>query len=187
MRCWLRLLRYSQLCHHTLNPTPCYILEILIITSLILSTLYIGSIFHIFKKRSKNILPNITVFFLSSVDDSLFISQKKSYKKSNAYLFCSYNIISTPFNWFRLIIEHGKLEVFHFSRSTRNFNLPSLNLSLLEGPILWPKDTWRYLGFIFNRKLSFQHIHFYSNKALLTIKSMRILGNFTSGLLSYHK
>jgi len=66
--------------------------------SLILSTLYIGSIFHIFEKRSKNILPNIPVFFLSSVDNSLFISQKKSYKKSNAYLFCSYNIISTPFN-----------------------------------------------------------------------------------------
>jgi len=109
--------------------------------SLILSTLYIAFIFHIFEKRSKNTLPNIPAFFLSSVDDSLFISQKKSYKKSNAYLFCSYNIISTPFNQFRLIIEHGKLEVFHFSRSTRNFNLPPLNLSPLGDPILWPKDT----------------------------------------------
>jgi len=109
--------------------------------SLILSTLYIASIFHIFEKRSKNILPNIPVFFLSFVDDSFFISQEKSYKKSNTYLFCSYNIISTPFNQFRLIIEHGKLEVFHFSRFTRNFDLPPLNLSSLGGLILWPKDT----------------------------------------------
>ena len=115
--------------------------------------------FSYFWKRSKNILPNILVFFLSSVDDSLFISQKKSYKKSNAYLFCSYNIISTSFNQFRLIIEYSKLEVFYFSRSTRNFNLSPLNLSLLGGPILWLKDTWRYLGFIFNRKLFFSTIH----------------------------
>ena len=32
MRCWLRLLQCSCLCHHTLNPTPCYILEVLIVT-----------------------------------------------------------------------------------------------------------------------------------------------------------
>ena len=48
--------------------------------SLILSTLYIASIFHIFEKRSKNILPNIPVFFLSFIDDSLFISQEKAIK-----------------------------------------------------------------------------------------------------------
>ena len=56
---------------------------------------------------------------------------------------------------FGLVIEHGKSEIFHFSRSCGTFNPPSLDLSPLGGPILYPKDTWRYLGFIFDRKLSF--------------------------------
>jgi len=159
-----------------------------LVLSPIISTLYIAPIFHIFEKKSKNLLLNISVLFLSFIDDGLFIFQEKSYEKSNVYLSCSYNIIFTLFDQPGLIIEHGKLEVFHFSRSTRNFNSSSLDLSLLEGPILQSKNTWRYLRFIFDRKLSFQqHIHFYSNKALLTIKSIKILSNSIRGLLSYHK
>jgi len=46
-----------------------------------------------------------------------------------------------------------------------------------------PKDTWRYLGFIFNRKLCFrQHIDFYANKAISMVKCIKILGNSTRGL-----
>ena len=49
---------------------------------------------------------------------------------------------------------------------------------MISGPILKPKDTWRYLGFIFDRKLLFhQHINFYANKAVSTVKCMKILGN----------
>ena len=37
---------------------------------------------------------------------------------------------------------------------------------------------WKYLGFIFNRKLLFhQHINFYSNKVMSTVKYMKILSN----------
>jgi len=42
----------------------------------ILSALYITSIFHIFEKRSQNILSTIFASTLSFVDDSLFISQE---------------------------------------------------------------------------------------------------------------
>ena len=101
--------------------------------SSIFSALYIIPIFHIFKKRTKNLLSNISVSTLSFVDDSLFISQEKSYKKSNAKLFCSYSII---FKQFGPMIEYNKSEVFHFSRATKNFNLPSLDLGLLEGLVL---------------------------------------------------
>ena len=62
--------------------------------SSILPALYVAPIFHIFEKRSKNLLPLISVSF---VDNGLFVSQEKSYKKSNANLFCSYNIISSLF------------------------------------------------------------------------------------------
>ena len=56
---------------------------------------------------------------------------------------------------FGLIMEQGKMEVFHFSRSQRAFNSSPLNLSVLERPILLSKDSWWYLRFIFNRKLTF--------------------------------
>ena len=122
------------------------------------------------------------------MDNSLFISQEKSFEKSNTFLFYSYSIIFSLFDQFRLTVEHGKSEVFYFSKSIRNFESPLLDLILLRGPILQPKNTWKYLGFIFNRKLSFwQHIHFYSNKALLMIKGMKMLGNSTRDLLPFHK
>jgi len=79
------------------------------------------NIFHIFEKRTKNL--DISISFLSFVDDGLFISQEKTFEKTNAMLFYSYNIITLLFNQFELAIKHGKSEVFHFSRSYRNFNL----------------------------------------------------------------
>ena len=40
--------------------------------------------------------------------------------------------------------------------------LPPLDLSSIEGFVLTPKNSWKYLDFIFDRKLSFyQHIDFY--------------------------
>jgi len=75
--------------------------------------------------------------------------------------------------------------VFYFSTLHGIFNSPLLDLSHIGGPIIHLKDSWKYLGFIFDRKLIFhQHIKFYANKALSTIK---MLGNSTCGLLSYQK
>jgi len=115
--------------------------------------------FTFFKKITQNLSPKIPVSTLSFVDDSLFISQKKSFEKSNTNLFCSYSIISSLFKQFGLTIKYSKSEVFHFSRSTKNFDLFSLDLSLLGGPILQPKKNWRYLGFIqYKAFLSITHL-----------------------------
>jgi len=70
------------------------------------------------------------------MNDSLFILQEKSSEKSNAFLFCNYNIILSLFDQFRLMVEYEKSKVFHFSRSTKNFNPSPLDLSSLGGPIL---------------------------------------------------
>ena len=103
-------------------------------------------------------------------------------------LFRSYNFIFSLLYHFKLVIEHKKSEVFYFSRSYGNFEPFPLDLSTIKGPILQLKDTWRYFGFIFDRKLSFyKHICFYSNKALLTVKSMKMLENLSWGLLPHHK
>ena len=112
----------------------------------ILSALFIILIFHIFKKRVK--ILKIPISFLLFVDNRLFISQEKSLDKMNAYLFCSYNTISSLLEQFSLIIKHGKTEVYHFSRLHGLFNPPLLDLSYIGDPILLPKDFWKYLGFI---------------------------------------
>ena len=65
---------------------------------------------------------------------------------------------------------------------------PPLNFSILEGPILYPKENWWYLGFIFDRKLSFhQYVDFYMNKAIFTVKSMKMLGNLSRDLIPSQK
>ena len=135
---------------------------------------------------SKNL--KIPISLISFVDNGLIVSQNKFILHSNANLFCSYNIMSSLLSKFGLIIKHGKTDVFHFSRAHKVFNPPPLNLSPSGGSVLLPKDTWRYLGFIFDCKLTFRnHIDFYSNKAIFTIKYMKLLGNSTRGINSIQK
>ena len=56
-------------------------------------------------------------------------------------LFYSYNVISTLLTKFGLVMEHGKTEVFHFSRVHGVFNPPPLDLTPLGGSVLLPKTT----------------------------------------------
>jgi len=147
----------------------------------ILSALYLSPLLYIVEKCLK--ILNIPVSLISFVNDGLFISQNKSIDVSNSQLFCSYNVLSSLLDKFGLNIEHSKTETFHFNRSHGTFNPPPLDLSPLGGPILHPKNSWKYLGFIFNQKLTFyQHIDFYSNKAISTVKCMKLLGNSTQGI-----
>ena len=127
----------------------------------VLSTLYLSPLFHIFEKWIKNL--NILVFIFFFVDDGLFITQK-NIVVSNLNLFCSYHIMTFILEKFSLIVEHGKTKVFHFSRLHTMFNPLLLNLSTLGGPILWPKNSWKYLGFSFDRKLIFQQYVFMPTK-----------------------
>ena len=144
----------------------------------ILSTLYLSSFLYILENRFKNL--KIPTSILSFVDDGLFIVQNKSFNISNSHLFCSYNILSKLLDSFGLVIEHSKTEIFHFSRSQDIYNPSPLDISPLGGPILCPKNTWKYLGFIFDWKLSFhKHIDHYANKAISTVKCMKLLGNLS--------
>jgi len=142
----------------------------------ILLALYLSPFLYILEKRFKNL--KIPVSFISFVDDSLIISQNNSIVISNSQLFYSYNVLSKLLDSFGLIVEHSKTDIFHFNRSHGVFNPLPLNLSAIRGPILRPKDSWKYLGFIFDQKLNFhQHIDFYLNKAISMVKCMKLLGN----------
>ena len=152
----------------------------------ILSTLYFSLFFYILEKRLKNL--NLKISTLSFVDDGLILTQSNSSQLSNAHFFSSYNVVTILMSKFGLLVEHSKTEVFHFSRCHSTFNPPSLDLSPLGGLILVPKNTWKYLGFIFDRKLRFHnHIDYYSNKVISTVKCMKILGNSSRGLNPYQK
>ena len=147
----------------------------------ILSTLYLSPLLYIIEKHFKNL--NLPISILSFVDNGLFIVQNKSFSISNSHLFCSYNILSKLLDSFGLIIEHSKTEIFHFNRSHSPFNPPPLDLSPLGGPILCPKDLWRYLGFIFDWKLFFhKYIDHYANKVISMVKCMKMLGNSSRGI-----
>ena len=122
------------------------------------------------------------------MDDGLFISQNKSIDISNSCLFCSYNVMTKLLDKFSLIVEHSKTEVFHFNRSHGLFNPPPLNLSSIGGSVLTSKNLWKYLGFIFDKKLSFhQHIDYYLNKAISTVKCMKLLGNSSCDIIPTQK
>ena len=147
----------------------------------ILLALYLLPFLYILEKCLKNL--KIPISFIPFVDDGLIIAQNKWINTSNSQLFCSYNILSKLLDEFGLTIEHSKTDIFHFNRSHGIFNPPPLNLSDIGGPILQPKDSWKYLGFIFDRKLTFhQHIDHYLNKAISMVKCMKLLGNLSRGI-----
>ena len=147
----------------------------------ILSALYLSLFIYILENHLKNL--KILISIISFVDDGLFISQNKPINILNSHLFCSYNVLTNLLEKFSLIVEHSKTENFHFNRSQEVFNPPPLNLTLLGGSILQPNDLWKYLGFIFDRKLTFhQHINFYANKSISNVKCMKLLGNSNHGI-----
>ena len=149
--------------------------------SSILSALYLTPLLYILEKCLKNL--KIPISILLFIDDGLIVVQNKSLDMSNTHLFCNYNILSKLLDNFGLVIEHAKTEIFHFNRSQGIFNPPPLDLFPIGGPTLRPKDTWKYLGFIFDRKLMFhQYIDHYSNKAILTVKCMKLLRNLSQGI-----
>ena len=152
-----------------------------LVFSPILSALYLSPFIYILENRLKNL--KILISIISFVDDGLFISQSNSFDISNSHLFCSYNILTNLLEKFSLVVEHSKTEIFHFNRSQGAFNPPSLDLSPLGESILCPNNLWKYLGFIFDIKLtSHQHVDFYANKSISTVKCMKFLGNSNYGI-----
>jgi len=121
------------------------------------------------------------------MDDGLLISQEKSYSLSSSFLLCSYNIMFKILIDAGLIMEHSKTELFYFTRACHPPN-PSIDLSLVEGPVISLKPIWRYLGFYFDCRLNFNyHTHFYATKCLSTLSTMKMLGNSSRGLLPIQK
>jgi hypothetical protein len=127
---------------------------------------------------------------LSYVDDGTIICQSKTLDGNIPRLSEAYGIMFNTLRDFGLSMEHSKTELFHFSRE-RGGHSPSISFPV--GPYtgedaLQPKVVWRYLGFFFDRTLSFrEHVRFYSTKAFTAVRAMGMLGNSVRGLSPRNK
>ncbi|PPQ94318.1 hypothetical protein CVT25_005041 [Psilocybe cyanescens] len=125
--------------------------------SLVLSALYLTLIMRLFE------LDPLTCgcFLLSYVNDGTLVVQSKFLLDNCEALKRAYGVIFKLFKKFGLALEHDKSEVFHFDRSHSKDNPPvDLGYALYTGATpLKPKLYWRYLGFYFDRKLTFtEHV-----------------------------
>ena len=124
------------------------------------------------------------------MDDGTIIAQSKSLDDNCVALSSAYAVIFDLFTKFGLWLEHDKSEVFHFDRSHSSHN-PGIDLGFApytSANKLMPKPFWQYLGFYFDRKLTFhEHVRYYSTKARTTVSAMRMLGNSMRGLSPFHR
>jgi Reverse transcriptase (RNA-dependent DNA polymerase) len=152
----------------------------------VLSALYLAPVIKLFVAH---IVARKTDL-MSYVDDGLLITCARWLEDNLQPLREAYGWMHQAFEAIGLVLEHSKSEAFHFSRVRANLALPiDLGFAPHTGDSpLRPKDTWRYLGFFFDRKLSFrEHIRFYSTKALTTVNAMGMLGNSVRGLTPMQK
>ena len=149
----------------------------------VLSALYISPIMKLFELKARR--QGLDTTLLSYVDDGTVVAQSKHLDDNCRTLKRAYGILFKLFTDLGLFLEHDKSELFHFDRSRSQAN-PAIDLGFAPytgATPLRPKTYWRYLGFYFDRKLTFrEHVRFYSTKSFTTVQAMRMLGNSTRGL-----
>jgi hypothetical protein len=96
-------------------------------------------------------------------------------------------------------MEHSKSEIFFFFLGELGFSKSEIfefyfrvgasPPSLGSGDSsLRPKQYWKYLGFIFDRSLTFnEHVQRCVAKATSTVKALKMLGNSVCGLSATNK
>jgi hypothetical protein len=147
----------------------------------ILSALYIAPVMHSFSAHTQH----LGCIILSYVDDGTIIVQSKSLLTNLVPLKEVYWVIDDMLRVFGLVLEYDKSKIFHFTRTRRDIPPP---LALGNNILLMPKLYWYYLGFYFDKTLSFkEHVCFYSTWAFSMVLAMRMLDNSNRGLSPLQK
>ncbi|KAJ2936696.1 hypothetical protein H1R20_g404, partial [Candolleomyces eurysporus] len=119
----------------------------------VLSALVIAPVMKLFRKRSAG----LGCTLISYVDDGNIIIQSAGVDTNCVMLWHAYSIVFELFMKSGLALEHDKTKLFHFTRARTGFDR-SLDLGYApytgDNP-LRPKTYWWYLGFYFDRKLTF--------------------------------
>ena len=150
----------------------------------VLSALCLSPMLKEFERRVR------VAVLISYVDDGTIIVQSKTWEDNLAKLKTAYKVVFELTQAMGLVLEHNKSEGFHFSRKHGDENLDiDLGYAPYTGDTpLRPGTIWRYLGFFFDRALTFrEHVKRYTNKSLTSVKAMLSLGNSVRGLRPKHK
>jgi hypothetical protein len=171
------LVFYHVMCHNLLG-------KLHLLLSPILLALCLAPLLKEFERRV------CMVVLISYIDDSTIIIQSDMWDKNLVKLRSAYTIVFELTQYMGLVLEHSKLEGFHFSWKHGDSN-PDINLGYAPYTRATPLHlgtTWRYLGFFYDNALTFhEHVKCYMNKALTTVKAMLALGNSVCGLWPKHK
>ena len=127
---------------------------------------------------------------MSYVDNGSIIIQSDDIMKNLPKLKRAYKTMVKLTQVMGLEIKHDKSEVFHFSHNLHDPDPPiDLGFAPYTGASpLKPKDIWRYLGFFFDKCLSFQtHVKCRCTQALSMARALPILRNSIHGLKPIHK
>jgi hypothetical protein len=147
-----------------------------------LSSIYFSAAMRLFYSQSTK----LEVDLLSYVDDGTLVCQARKTSQCLPRLAQAYGIMFQVLSDMGLSMEHSKTELFHFSCEQKNYQ--DLSISLPVGPNsavnpLCPKAIWCYLGFFFDRHLTFrEHVCHYTTKAFTMVWAMGMLGNSVRGL-----
>jgi hypothetical protein len=150
----------------------------------ILSALCLAPLLKEFERRVR------MAVLISYADNGTIIVQSDTWDKNLVKLKSAYKIMFELTQSMGLVLDHHKSEGFHFSWKNGDSN-PDINLGYAPytgTTPLHPGTTWWYLGFFFDRALTFQeHVKHYTNKALTTVRAMLALGNSVRGLRPKYK
>jgi hypothetical protein len=151
----------------------------------VLSALIMAPIMKLYRMRE-----SIGSTLISYVDDGTVVVQAREIATNCIVLYHAYATLVVLCTAAGLAMEHSKTELFHFTRAHKGWD-QSLDLGFAPftgNTPLKPKKFWRYLGFFFDRRLTFQeHFRFYTTKSLTTVMAMRMLGNSARGLTPKNK
>jgi len=141
--------------------------------------------FFIFLKKTKLVLSSIPISTFFFVNNRLLISQEKAMKNQTQNSFVNTTLYCFLLLNLALLLSITSQKSFYFLRSINIYILSFFGPPSIRRFVTLSE---RYLGFFFDIKLSFQqHIHYYANKALFTIKNMKMLGNSKRKLFPIYK
>jgi hypothetical protein len=118
----------------------------------VISALTLAPLMKEFERRVSSAL------LISFVDDGTIMAQSPTLEANLPKLVRAYSVVHELTEAMGLILEHTKSEGFHFSRKHGDVN-PDIDLGYTPytgATPLRPGTTWRYLGFFFDRSLTFR-------------------------------
>ncbi len=146
----------------------------------VLTNIYIAPAIHILFPTSITASESTLQFY---VDDGLWTVTTKTIADNCRILHTRYHQTVNTLGRIGLVIEDEKNELMHFISTRLSRSQFPLPLELSPSVVIQPSQSWRYLGFRLDPRLTFRaHIAYFAERAVSTVNAMLMLGNSNRGL-----